>query len=237
MQNFLTMIAGGAWFAICIPLFVILCTTYKKIKDSEMFQDIFGMYHHLKSKKIMELKKNLESPYLSETDKAAFQYELQTAILQRDLNINEENLFILKYFKSLVHSHFAARIYKNCRSLVHFNEETQGFELIRPISFKEAKKSENIGAALFSASGIFAYLFMIYMLYFVDIGIDLKQHTHLAIIWGTISLILMISIIYIGSMILKFFMRKSNALKLLELPKKNLNIVLPKALPSKNIRT
>lgn len=224
MLSYLNLVPDAAWFAALIPVLLTFCAAYKKIKDSEMFQDIFGLYQHFKSKEILELEQNLNTIYLSKEDKVSFQYELIVAILQRNLKTQEQNLSLLRYFKSLIHSHYAARIHNNCHDLVKFNEANQSFELIKEISKEEAKKSENIGAALFATSGILAYCFVIFMLFFVNTGIDFKKHIGLGILWGCINLLFMFIIIYIGSRILKYFMRKSNALKLLSLPKKKLDV-------------
>lgn len=86
---------------------------------------------------------------------------------------------------------------------MNFNEQKQNFESKEIILPEKAKKLEKIGATIFFINGIFAYIFMIYMLYFFDTGINFKKDIYLAIIWGSFNAILMLGIIYIGSRILK----------------------------------
>lgn len=225
MDDYLGLIFGGAAVAglmILMNTLISICKKYKSIKDSGMFQDIFHVYRHFKTKEILELEQSLNSTYLSKEDKAVFQYELLVAILQKDLKINEKNLAILRHLKSLIHSDFAVSLYKNCESLLKFQEEKQQFEPIEPISEEHAKKLADIGAGIFFANGLFAYGFMIYMLYCVDINFNNNINAMLA--WGFFNFLLMLGIVYIGSRILKFFMRQSNALKLLNLPKKKFDI-------------
>jgi len=227
MDDYLGLIFGGAAVAglmLLMNTLISICKKYKSIKDSGMFQDIFHVYRHFKTKEIVELERSLDSPYLSSEDKAVFQYDLLVAILQKDLKINEKNLKILRYLKSVINSDFAVSLYRNCESLLKFHEEKQQFEPIKPISEEHAKKLANIGAGIFFANGLFAYGFMIYMLYFVDINFNNNLEAILA--WGGFSFLLMLGIVYLGSRVLKFFMRQSNALKLLSLPKKNLDTLL-----------
>ena len=234
MQTYANLIPGGTAVFGLFFLIITFCIIYKKIKDTQIFQDIFNSYRYFKSKKIEELEKNLKSPFLQTQDINAFQSDYITAILQKDLKVDVNNLPTLRFLRNLENPPLAVSLYKNCNSLLRFNKEDQYFELIKPITLEEAKKSEKIGVGIFFTSGIFAYLFLIYMLYCVDTGINLKENISFGIAWGMLNLIIMLAIIFIACRILKFFMRPSNALKLLGLPKKSLDTSIEGNQPEKN---
>lgn len=232
MQNFHDLISNGfigiltAGFILFIDYLRKANQKYKEIKESPILQDIFNVYRHFQDKEILEIEKHLKSPYLSKEDKASLLYELRGKILQKRLKMKEENLSILRFFQNLIYTDYAIRLYNNCKSLLNFNEEEQKFEAKEIILPEKAKKLETIGASIFFTNGIFAYILMVYLLYFFDTGINFKNNIELAIMWGCFNVILMLGIVYIGTRILKYFMRQSNALTLLELKKKDLIQIL-----------
>lgn len=201
--------------------FLILILIGSNNKNIGILHSIFNIYQYLKIKKIEYLKSQLASPFIEEEDKKMYQNELSVVTLQKELNINENDLQKLRCIKRKTDSEFASRLYKNCGSLLEFNYATNQFKPTKPINPKRAKLLEKIGACLFFASGLFAYGFMLYMLYIVDIQL---HNTRDILIWAGINYFLMIVIIFIGTKILKFFMKQSNVLKLLELSERKLDI-------------
>ncbi|MBI0421786.1 hypothetical protein I7H67_03060 [Acinetobacter sp. ACIN00229] len=203
--------------------FLILILMGSNAKNAGVLYSIFNVYQYFKSRKIEYLKKQLTSPLVEEEDKKDYLYRLSAVTLQKELNLNEKDLRKLRYLKRKIDCEFAARLYKNCGKLFEFDSEKNQLKPIKPIDPKKAKRLETIGAGLFFASGLFAYGFMLYMLYMVKV--PLHNLTDI-LTWAGINYFLMFAIIFVGMKILKFFMKQSNALKLLELSERNLDVPL-----------
>lgn len=203
--------------------FLILILMGSNTKNIGILYIIFNVYQYFKSRKIEYFKKQLTSPLVEEEDKKDYQYRLSAVTLQKELSLNEKDLRKLRYLKRKIDCEFAARLYKNCGKLFEFDSEKNQLKPIRPIDTKKAKRLETIGAGLFFASGLFAYGFMLYMLYMVKV--PLHNLTDI-LTWAGINYFLMFAIIFAGMKILKFFMKQSNALKLLELSERNLDVPL-----------
>lgn len=203
--------------------FLILILIGSNNKNTGILLSIFNLYQYLKSRKIEYLKEQLTSPLVEEEDKKYYKNQLSAVTLQKELNLNENDLQKLRYLKRKIECEFAARLYKNCRELLEFDYTKNQLQPIKPIDPKMAKRLETIGAGLFFASGLFAYGFLLYMLYMVDVPLhNLKD----ILVWGGFNYFLMFVIIFIGTKILKFFMKQSNALRLLELSERNLDAPL-----------
>lgn len=203
--------------------FLILILIGSKNKNTGIIHSIFNIYQYLNSRKIEYLKNQLASPLIGEEDKKIYLNQLIVAIYQKELNLNENNLQKLRSIKRKKDSDFAAKLYKNCGELLELDDTQYQFKPIKPIDPKRAKQLEKIGVCLFFASGLFAYIFLLYMLYIVDVPLhNLKD----ILVWAGINYFLMFAIIFIGTKILKFFMKQSNALKLIELSERNLDLPL-----------
>ncbi|HAV5509572.1 TPA: hypothetical protein JI079_05125 [Acinetobacter baumannii] len=203
--------------------FLILILIGSNNKNTGILLSIFNLYQYFKSSKIEYLKEQLTSPLVEEEDKKYYKNQLSVVTLQKELNLNENDLHKLRYLKRKIECEYAARLYKNCRELFEFDYTKNQLQLIKPIDPKRAKRLETIGAALFFASGLFAYGLLLYMLYMVDVPLHNLTDT---LVWGGFNYFLMFVIIFIGTKILKFFMKQSNALKLLELSERNLDVPL-----------
>ncbi|MCA4419242.1 hypothetical protein [Acinetobacter baumannii] len=203
--------------------FLILILMGTKNKNTGIIHSIFNIYQYFNSRKIEYLKNQLASPLIGEEDKKIYLNQLIVAIYQKELNLNENNLQKLRCIKRKIDSDFASKLYKNCSELLELDDAQYQFKPIEPIDPKRAKQLEKIGVCLFFASGLFAYLFLLYMLYIVDVPLhNLKD----ILVWAGINYFLMFAIIFIGTKILKFFMKQSNALKFIELSERNLDLPL-----------
>ncbi|MER8077647.1 hypothetical protein [Acinetobacter pittii] len=203
--------------------FLILILMGSNNKNTGILHSIFNLYQYFKRREIEYLKNQLISPLVEEEEKKDYQYRLSAVTLQKELNLNEKDLRKLRYLKRKIDCEFAARLYKNCGKLFEFDSEKNQLKPIKPIDPQKAKRLETIGAGLFFASGLFAYGLMLYMLYMVKV--PLHNLTDI-LTWAGINYFLMFAIIFAGMKILKFFMKQSNALKLLELSERNLNVPL-----------
>lgn len=203
--------------------FLILLFIGSNNKNIGIFHSVFNVYQYLKNRKIEYLKNQLASPVVEEEDKKTYQNELSVVTLQKELNLNEKDLQKLRCIKRKTDSEFAARFYKNCSLLLAFDYVTNQFKLAKPIDPKRAKQLEKIGVCLFFTSGLFAYGFLLYMLYIYDMPL---HKTRDIVAWAGINYFLMFAIVFIGTRILKFFMKQSNALRFIELSERNLDIQL-----------
>ncbi|PTV52129.1 hypothetical protein [Acinetobacter seifertii] len=203
--------------------FLILILMGSNNRNTGILHSIFNLYQYFKRREIEYLKTQLISPLVEEEDKKDYQYQLSAVTLQKELNLNEKDLRKLRYLKRKIDCEFAARLYKNCGKLFEFDSEKNQLKLIKHIDPQKAKRLETIGAGLFFASGLFAYGLMLYMLYVVKV--PLHNLTDM-LTWAGINYFLMFMIIFAGMKILKFFMKQSNALKLLELSERNLDVPL-----------
>ncbi|WP_202742643.1 hypothetical protein [Acinetobacter calcoaceticus] len=203
--------------------FLILILMGSNTKNTGIIHSIFNIYQYFKSREIEYLKNQIISPHVEEEDKKDYQYRLSAVTLQKELNLNENDLQKLRYLKRKIDCEFAARLYKNCGKLLEFDYTKNQLKPIKPIDPKKAKRLETIGAGLFFAAGLFSYGLMLYMLYMVKV--PLHNLTDI-LTWAGINYFLMFAIIFAGMKILKFFMKQSNALKLLELSERNLDVPL-----------
>ncbi|NUG23975.1 hypothetical protein [Acinetobacter lactucae] len=201
--------------------FLILILMGSNNRNTGILHSIFNLYQYFKRREIEYLKNQLISPLVEEEDKKYYQYRLSAVTLQKELNLNEKDLQKLRYLKRKINCEFAARLYKNCGELFEFDSEKNQLKPIKPIDPKKAKRLETIGAGLFFASGLFAYGLMLYMLYIVKV--PLHNLTDI-LTWAGFNYFLMFAIIFAGMKMLKFFMKQSNALKLLELSERNLDV-------------
>ncbi|HDI8306226.1 TPA: hypothetical protein PPD39_001870 [Acinetobacter baumannii] len=162
----------------------------------------------------------MNSPVLNEEYKNLFRNEYAMVILQKDLNLNEENLPLLLSIKKSPYARFMVYIYKNCKHLLKFDSIEGTFKLIKPISRKYAKRLEIIGTTLFFSIGFSSYMLILYMLYIYKIHF---KNIYEILIWAGINYFIMLAIIFIAFKILRFFLRYTHALKFIELSIDNVN--------------
>lgn len=178
---------------------ISLITTYRKRKKDKL----------IASKEVL-IKESL----LDEETKNHVTYHQNVLYLQRELDIEEKDLNILKYLNGYIDKNKAIDTFKQCRNLITYNKITQRIEPKDNINIGDAEKNRLIGSIIyFTISGLSFFSMFYISSKFVDSLKDIFDLLFLVIL----STSALCGGVYIAFKILTYFMRLKYVEWLLEM--------------------
>lgn len=197
---------------------------YAKVKNAELVKDILGMGK--RKKKIKQLQRMLDSSLLTESEEDAVKYDLVKFDYEDLLNIKGETLPILRKLNSYENPQDAAFIFKECKSNLVFNIETNEFESKKNIDDKFTKIALIklfVGLVIYVSSIGLSYFFVIkssntisnFIMSMLGFLGQLNRTTVSLIQLTSISLIMIITV-FLALQILKLFVKDALLTRFME---------------------
>ncbi|WP_159516363.1 hypothetical protein [Acinetobacter sp. 18QD2AZ41W] len=206
------------FFGIFILTPVVIVVLWGKVKETGMLKDVSSLISRDRKNKINQLKARIEQNSYLQREKEFFEYELKVYEYQELLKTRENHLPTLIYLNGFEDSRYAIDAYNNSKDFLKFNDSENKLELKKPISPKLAKALAKTGGFIFIFISLSAYALMMFFLYlYNELGIQ-KDYVG---IWAFFNFLLMLLIIFCGMKVLKFFMKRQQALYMLSLTRIN----------------
>lgn len=202
---------------LLIPIAIVVF--WGKVKEAGMFKDVSSLISRYRKNKIAQLKARIEQDTYLKREKELFEYELKVYEYQELLKTRENHLPTLIYLNGFEDSRYAVDAYHNSKDFLKFNDSENKLELKENISDKLAKFLARVGGFLFILISLGAYTLMMFFLYLYDEFGVAKNYVGL---WAFFNFLLMLLIIFCGMKLLKFFMKRRQALYLLTLSRINI---------------
>lgn len=202
---------------LLIPIAIVVF--WGKVKEAGMFKDVSSLISRDRKIKIAQLKARIEQGAYLKREKELFEYELKVYEYQELLKTRENHLPTLIYLNGFEDSRYAMDAYHNSKDFLKFNDSENKLELKKPISDKLAKFLAKVGGFLFISISLGAYALMMFFLYLYDEFGVAKNYVGL---WAFFNFLLMLLIIFCGMKLLKFFMKRQQALYMLTLTRINI---------------
>lgn len=202
---------------LLIPIAIVVF--WGKVKEAGMFKDIGSLVSRDRRNKITQLKARIEQGSYLKREKELFEYELKVYEYQELLKTRESHLPTLIFLNGFENSRSAMDAYHNCKGFLKFNDFENRLELKKAINPKLAKSFAHVGAVIFFSMSLGAYALMMFFLYLYDQFGVAKNYVGL---WAFFNFLLMLLIIFCAMKIMKFFMKRQQALNMLTLTRVNI---------------
>lgn len=202
--------------ALLIPFAIAFL--WGKVKEVGMLKDVSSLIARDKKNKIIQLKARIDQGTYLPREKELFEYELKVYEYQELLKTNESHLPTLIYLNGFENAQFAVDAYQNSQKFLKFNDFENKFELKKSINPRFASGLRKTGGFIFIVISLSAYILMMYFLYLhEELGVG-KNYIGL---WAFCNFMLMIIMIVVGMKIMKFLMKRQQALDMFTLTRIN----------------
>lgn len=189
-----------------------------KVKEVGVLKDVSSLIGRERKIKIALLKMRIDQGSYLPREIEYFKYEFKVYEYQELLKTTESHLPTLIYLNGFENVRFAVDHYNNSKKFLKFNDSNNRLELKDYISPKFARLLSRIGGVIFISIGLSAYILMMYFLYLhEELGVG-KNYIGL---WAFCNFMLMIIMIVVGMKIMKFLMKRQQALDMLTLERIN----------------
>lgn len=197
-----------------------LAFLWGKVKEVGIFKDVAALKNKTKTSRVEQLTARKTNDIYLQREKELFEYESKVIEYQTFLKTNESHLPTLIYLNGYQDTKYAIDIYNNSKKFLKFLDTENKFELVKPIDESRANFLATLGAFIFFSMSIGAYFLMIFFLYLYEVYGVAKNNLGL---WVLFNFILMLMIIFLAMKIMRFFMKRKQALNLLQLKRIDLS--------------